>query len=56
MTDGENVKIASAVSFVKTCLDITLHQPSLLLSAKALLAARLALNTLPKVYSLDSRN
>lgn len=46
------MRIASAVAFVKACFDVIHHQSSLLLSAKALLAARLALNTLPKVYLL----
>jgi hypothetical protein len=46
---GEDIKTISAVSFIKSCLDISQTQSSLLLSAKALLAARLALNILPKV-------
>jgi hypothetical protein len=43
------VGLASAIGFVKSCLDIAQNHDSLLLGAKAILAARLALNTLPKV-------
>jgi hypothetical protein len=50
---GENVRIASAVAFIKTCFDIMHHQSSFLLSAKALLAARLTLNTVPKVFPVE---
>ena len=45
---GRELQIASAVGFVKACLDITQNEESLVLGAKAILAARLALNTLPK--------
>jgi len=43
------VRVSSAIGFVKACLDITQTHDSLLLGSKAILAARLALNTLPKV-------
>lgn len=46
---GEDLCIASAIGFVKACLDIVESHESLLLGAKAILVARLALNTLPKV-------
>ena len=46
---GENLCIASAIGFVKACLDIVESHESLLLGAKAILVARLALNGLPKV-------
>jgi len=46
---GRELKIASAVGFVKACLDVVQSEESLVLGAKANLAARLALNTLPKV-------
>ena len=45
----ENLRITSAIAFVKACLDILESHESLLLLAKAILGARLALNTLPKV-------
>jgi hypothetical protein len=45
------VSIASAVGFVKACMDIVEAHDALILGAKAILAARLALNTLPKVFS-----
>lgn len=46
---GSSVRIASAIGFVKASIDITQTHDSLLLGAKAILASRLALNTLPKV-------
>jgi hypothetical protein len=42
------VNTVSAIGFIKSCLDIVNTHESLLLGAKAILAARLALNTLPK--------
>jgi hypothetical protein len=50
---GRELQIASAVGFVKACLDITQNEESLVLGAKAILAGRLALNTLPKVCPLN---
>ena len=50
---GRELKVASAVGFVKACLDVTQSEESLVLGAKALLAARLALNTLSKVSSVN---
>lgn len=52
---GRELKVASAVGFVKACLDVTQSEESLVLAAKAILAARLALNTLPKVHLRISR-
>jgi hypothetical protein len=46
------VPIASAIGFVKACVDIVELEESLLLASKAILAGRLALNTLPKVRLL----
>jgi hypothetical protein len=43
------VPIASAIGFVKACVDIVELEESLLLASKAILAGRLGLNTLPKV-------
>lgn len=43
------MSIASAIGFVKACLDIVETHESLLLCAKSILAARLGLNTVPKV-------
>jgi hypothetical protein len=51
ISGGSNLSIASAIGFVKACLDIVETHESLLLGAKAILAARLALNTLPKVFA-----
>ena len=48
---GNNISIASAVGFAKACMEIAEAHDSLILGAKAILAARLALNTLPKVFS-----
>jgi len=54
ISGGSDLSIASAVGFVKACLDIVDTHESLLLGAKAILAARLALNTLPKVFAVCS--
>ena len=48
---GKELKVVSAMGFVKACLDVVQSQGSLILGAKAILAARLALNTLSKVCS-----
>ena len=48
---GDDLCIASAIGFIKACLDIVESHESLLLGAKAILVARLALNALPKVVS-----
>ena len=48
------MSIASAIAFVKACLDIVEAEDSVLLIAKAILAGRLALNTLPKVCPIDT--
>jgi hypothetical protein len=50
---GKDLKDASAMGFVRACLDKVQSQGSLILGAKAILAARLALNTLPRVLSVD---
>jgi hypothetical protein len=46
-TPSENAVLSSAIAFIRACLDI-MRSSSFLLSAKAILAARLAANILPK--------
>lgn len=47
---ARELRVASAVGFVKACLDVTQSEESVVLGAKVILAARLALNTLSKVF------
>ena len=49
---SSNVRIASVIGFLKACLDITQTHESLILASEAILAARLALNSIPKVVPL----
>ena len=51
LTVGKELNAVSSMGFVKACLDAVQSQRSLILGAKAILAARLALNTLSKVCS-----
>ena len=46
---SERVILASAIAFIRACLDIS-HTSSYLLSAKAIPASLLAVNTLPRVF------
>jgi len=49
IVEGNELRISSAIGFIKACLSVTESHNSLLLCAKAILAGRLAVNTLPKV-------